>query len=598
MLKFFNSKFNKNNNYHKGITLIEVVIGLGLMAILIQAVYFGFSNVLEATGKDKSRFDGIAILEKEIEIIRNMPFSDVGISGGYPSGKLLAEKNIQLGQQTFIIKTTVRNIDDSFDGTIGGNPNDTAPADYKLIELEVSCNNCYYFKPIHMNTTVAPQGLESDSNNGSLFINVFDANGQPVSSVDVEVVNNALNPIITINDNTNINGILQLVDIPTSTSAYEITVSKSGYSSDKTYPIGGAGNPNPNKPHATIGQQQITQISFSIDKVSSLNIASIDKMCQAVPNVDFLQEGIKTIGAPDVLKYSVSSATNSNGLKTISGLEWDSYNFLNQDDVYDFSGTMPFLPIAVNPDTASDLKLIMEQKNPLAFLVSVSDENGLPIKGASVELSKIGFNQTVLTGKKNIIKTDWSGGNYFEQSGGVEVDNPAGEMKLKIIDGKYSTSSAEWLISNTIDFGTSTTEFFELSWNPESQPPQAGNDSLKFQIAANNDNATWNFIGPDGSAGSFYTASGGQISASQNGNRYLKIRAYLQTADENYTPILEDFTISFYSGCVPAGQALFGGLNSDTYSLTVQKTGYASSTEPGLSIFNSWQEYKATLNSN
>lgn len=587
---------NKFNLKNKGITLIEVVVGLGLLAILIQAVYFGFSNVLEAIGKDKSRFDGIAILEKEIEIIRNMPFSDIGISGGYPPGKLLAEKNIQLGQQTFIVKIFVRNIDDPFDGTIGGNPNDTAPADYKLIELEVSCNNCYYFAPIHMTTTVAPQGLESSSNNGSLFINVFDASGQPVSGVNVQVINNTLNPTITINDTTNINGMLQLVDIPTSTSAYEITVNKSGYSTDKTYPMGGADNPNPTKPHATVGQQQITQISFNIDKTSTLNISSIDKMCQAVANIDFLQESTKLIGVnPNILKYSTSSITNGSGLKIITGLEWDSYNFFSQDGTYDFSGTMPLLPLVINPNTTSDLKLIMEQKNPLALLVTVIDEDSAPVRNASVELSKAGFNQTLLTGKKDVVKTDWSGGNYAEQSGNVEVDNPAGEVQLKMIDAKYSTTSVEWIIFNTIDFGTSTTEFFELLWNPISQPAQTGSGSLKFQIAANNDNATWNFVGPDGSASSFYTASNAQINVLHNSNRYLRVKAYLKTDDENFTPNLQDFSVNFYSGCVPAGQALFGGLSSNTYNLTIQKSGYASSTEPALSVFNNWQEYKAQL---
>ena len=66
IIRINTNKFKINNS---GITLIEVVVGLGLLAILIQAVYFGFSNVLEAIGKDKSRFDGISILEKEIEIV-------------------------------------------------------------------------------------------------------------------------------------------------------------------------------------------------------------------------------------------------------------------------------------------------------------------------------------------------------------------------------------------------------------------------------------------------------------------------------------------------------------------------------------------------
>ena len=72
---------------------------------------------------------------------------------------------------------------------------------------------------------------------------------------------------IVIDDVTNINGMLQVVDAPPGVNAYEIIVSKDGFTTDQTYTPGAAGNPNPTKPHATVAIQQLTQISFVIDEV-------------------------------------------------------------------------------------------------------------------------------------------------------------------------------------------------------------------------------------------------------------------------------------------------------------------------------------------
>ena len=50
-------------------------------------------------------------------------------------GVLEHTKNITRNGVVFNLVTTVRNIDDPYDGVVGGSPNDTAPADYKLVEI-------------------------------------------------------------------------------------------------------------------------------------------------------------------------------------------------------------------------------------------------------------------------------------------------------------------------------------------------------------------------------------------------------------------------------------------------------------------------------
>lgn len=584
---------------NSGFTIIEVLIALAIFLIIGYYTYSTAGGLYEIVAKNQWRADAIAAVENEIELVRNLSYDDVGVSGGYPIGKLLSQKTISIGGTNFVISTTVRNIDDPFDGAAGGNPNDTAPADYKLVEFSVGCPSCANFAPFKMTTTAAPKNLETATKNGSLFINVFNANGQPVPQANISVVNNALNPTISISDQTNNDGILQLVDIPTSTEAYEITVTKSGYSSDKTYPFGAPSNPNPLKVHATVISQQVTSVSFAIDKVSSISFKTRDKMCLGAGNVDYLLEGGKLIGAdPNVLKYSASSTTNSSGQKTISNLEWDNYNFSNLDGIYDIAGYSPSMAIILNPNVSTSTFWLMETKNPKAFLVTVKNSSSSLIDNASVKLEKSGFSQTFYTGKKFFSQTDWSSSQYNSRSNGIDSESSAGKITLLATNGKYSTSTEEWLISNTFDLGTSDTNFYNLKWQPTSQPPQTGSNSLKFQIATNDDNATWNFIGPDGTAGSYYSTSDIQLYSSHNNDRYLRYKAFLKTDDENFTPSLEDIEIEFSSECVPNGQVFFDNLTAGTYTLTITKSGYQTFVDSNVSISNDWQEYQASLTNN
>ncbi|RJQ28790.1 carboxypeptidase regulatory-like domain-containing protein [Candidatus Parcubacteria bacterium] len=574
-----------------GLTLIELLLATGLVVIIFGGIALSYSSILDSVTSTELRTAAATVIGREVEIIRNLAYEDVGIVGGAPSGVIPVHQTSTWNQVEFLLTTVIRNIDDPYDGTLTGSPADTAPADYKVVEIEASCPTCNRFIPLRFTTTVAPKDLESATAQGSLFVNVYDANGSPMPGATVSVVNASVTPSISLTDTTNNQGQLQLIGIPTSTQRYAVTVSRSGYSSDTTYLPGAPQNPNPTKPHATVAQGTLTQASFVIDQVSTVNVRTSDAVCAALPDKNFSLQGSKLIGTnPDVYKFSTSSATDSSGMKTFANMEWDAYAATLNEASYDIVGTIPLSPFVVNPDTVLDFRFVLKLAEPKSFLVTIKDSGtGGTITGATLVLSKSGFSETRLTGRSSVEHTDWSGASHSSQDGNVAVGSPAGSMRL--VGPPYPTSTEAWLISNTIDVGSSSSTFYAIHWSPASQPALT---SARFQVASNNDQATWNFIGPDGTSNTYYSISGATTAVQHNGNRYLRYKTYLSTQDENLTPEIQDVSIEFNSVCVPPSQILFDNLVVDTYTLDVSAPGYTSYST-STSIVGDWQQAEILL---
>ena len=592
----------RQNGLKGGFALIELLIGSTVFLIIAIGIYGAFTTTLNLISASRSKVVSMDLANEQFEIVRNLPYASVGIVNGIPAGSLPYVQTLVRSGFTFVATTTVRNIDDPFDGTIGGNPNDLSPADNKLVEIEIGCALCKNFVPVFVNTRVAPKNLETASTNGALFINVLDASGQPVPDAQVQVLNAQPDPDIVINDTTNINGVLQIVDAPPGVNAYQITVTKSGYTTDRTYTPGAVGNPNPLKPPATVAIQQVTQISFIIDRVSTLDIASVTQTCAAIPSIDFSLKGTRLIGSsPDVFKYDQAHITSGSGLKEISNLEWDSYSLLVSDSGYDLIGTNPIFPLNLVPNTTLNTSLIVAPKDPQSVLVIVKDSaNQLPLSNATVTLEDSPFSEDLITGRGFLSQTDWSHGGgqgtstdlamYFSSSN-IDANNPVGEIKLTGSFGVFDTNGE--LISSTYDTG-SPSNFHQIFWQPNDQPPAAGSDSVKFQIATNNDTTTWNFLGPNGTAGDFYTSANTNINAIHNGDQFLRYKVYLETDDDSVTPNISDISFTFTSECIPPGQVFFSGLSSGTYDVTVTHTGYAPYTGQ-INVNQAWQQLEVSL---
>jgi hypothetical protein len=125
---------------------------------------------------------------------------------------------------------------------------------------------------------------------------------------------------------------------------------------------------------------------------------------------------------------------------------------------------------------------------------------------------------------------------------------PSGTLTSGIFDANpYAGGTAQW---TTLSFNATV---------------PAGTN-LQFQVAGSNSiNGPFNFVGPDGTAGTFYTTSGDSL-AQFNGLRYLKYQVVLSTTDATQTPLLNDVTLC-NSNTVPT--SLTVGSATGTYGGTV-----------------------------
>ena len=247
----------------RGFTLIEVLIGIFLLLIVFLGIVGGFELALKIVAQSKARVTAMSIANARMEEIRNLPYDSVGTIGGIPSGDIPQEETKIVNNIKFTVRTTIVYIDDPFDGVA---PDDPVPADYKRAKVSVSWPSIIGGN-FFLISDIAPKGIETTQGGGTLLIAVFDSQGLPLPQAQVSVVNDLVSPNINADYLSDNNGQVMLAGAPTSTEAYKITVTKDGYSQDRTY--GRDEIANPNKPHASVYEGDLTEISFSIDKTST-----------------------------------------------------------------------------------------------------------------------------------------------------------------------------------------------------------------------------------------------------------------------------------------------------------------------------------------
>jgi len=576
-----------------GFSLIEVLVGTALFLIVAMAFYGAFTSLIQLAEGSQSRTAAVQLADEQFEIIRNMPYLSVGLTNGIPQGILPQTQTVTRGGSVFTVNLTVRNINLS---------SSTVQASDRLVEVNIACDLCKDFQPITLTGQVSPANLQSAGTGGALVAQVLDANGQPVVDANVDVQSTATSSVQD-HDVTNDTGVLNIIGVPAGNGVYHVSATKPGYSTDQTFPSGALGNPNPTKANATVLNQQVSQVSLAIDRLSSLHLSSVTPLCGVVPNMHFSLVGAKQIGL-NLPKYSQNLTTNSSGKLDLSSMEWDTYTLTPTDSSYDLAGINPYSPFALNPNNSQNVQLVVVPRSLNSFMVSVQDiGTKLPVSGASVELvGPGGYDTTFITGQGYINQTDWHGGSgqtsysdatrYAGDNGNVDVTSSPGNILMSSVLGSYTTNAEGTLESSTFDTGTSS-NFYTISWTPINQDPLTGSTSVKLQFATSPSSTPatgWNYAGPDGTAATFFTVPGSSINVSQNGNEYARYMAYLTTNTATVTPIVSNVSFAYTSNCIPPGQAIFQGLTAGTYSLTISKSGYTTYLNNAITISSGWQQ--------
>lgn len=397
-----------NKNIHKtsisqGQMLIGVLVALAVFLILSHALFTLVSASYELVGINKARLTAKYLAQEKIEEIRNMDYENIGTIGGIPSGNIDPVQEILRNGINYTVKVAVVFIDDPYDET--GN-NDLFP-DYKRVRVEVDWEGTTAPKktPMIMITDISSKVVTSIAGTGTLSISVVNAYGNPVNGAEVTIIASSLTPQVNESLVTSFDGNVVLPGSGSCDSCYEIVVTKDGYSTDRTYSTSEVTNPH--KPHASIIEGKVTQLSFKIDLLSTLNIFSFGPRDEEFPtlgSVPFVLRGSKEIGtnafSEPVYKTTLELSTQSDGTLTINDLEWDNYQlYMPSPSSYNISGSQPVLPLNILPGTESDYYFTTQSFSSNSLLAIIKNPAQELIPDAYVTLSEGSYLQEKTSGK-------------------------------------------------------------------------------------------------------------------------------------------------------------------------------------------------------
>ncbi|OGM15976.1 hypothetical protein A2V56_04405 [Candidatus Woesebacteria bacterium RBG_19FT_COMBO_42_9] len=390
-------------NLLKGQSYFDLLLGIALLSIFGLALFRISSLSYEIISYSRARIAAKYIAQEKIEVIRNLPYDDVGTLGGIPPGNLAQGENLQRNGINYMVRTIIIYIDDPFD-TIA--PTDTDPADYKRVKVEVTWGGIAASSrnPVAISTDIS-SGIATEIEGGVLKVLVFDANGNPLPQASVNIVSSGITPAIDVTYETDEDGEVTLPGATECVACYRITVTKTDYSLERTYSISEITNPL--KQDQGVFADQVTQISFAIDKTSTLSVSSVtgrEQNYSPAPDVSFKLRGSKILGtdayAQPIYKLDDPFTTNASGQVTIQDLEWDVYQiYMDTGTSYDIGGATPLLPLNIVPDSTNVLTFVVYAHSTHSLLTFVKDPTLSLIENVYVKVyDGVSFDQTKTTG--------------------------------------------------------------------------------------------------------------------------------------------------------------------------------------------------------
>ncbi|OIP97792.1 hypothetical protein AUK40_02535 [Candidatus Wirthbacteria bacterium CG2_30_54_11] len=499
-------------NHKNGFSVMEVLVAAAMLGVSLVGIWsiFIFSTTQVAVARARTVANNIA--NEQIEIMRNMPYEDIGTTTGFPHGDIPATQTITRNGLGFSVQTYVRYFDSAADGTVSasstgkhvhflwggcgwepteaqilrldfyndsivvdldfqnyyhgnnfnwsgsvtvdgedqhfhltaqGNdpcptlslqtqnveapfrlyvdgvlivtytgpdvftpgagvtytiigqgavvPADLYPNDYLHAEVQVCWTRYQCPVAVVMSTFIAQKGAETASDTGVLKIEVLNADGQGIVGANIHIENSGVG-LSPIDEVTDINGLRVIPILTPDVEGYEVTVTKSGYSTDRTL-AATPQNPHPTQPHLTVQAATISEPTFAIDLVSQLHIDVIKMDDTAGDGIQVTVTGGKTIGVtPTVYKYpDTNFIANSAGRVELTDIEWDTYTLVADLPTGDSTKT-----VTVSPGTDETIVI-----SPHTLRVTVRDNAGSqPVQeGASVLLTydNDGSSTTLLT---------------------------------------------------------------------------------------------------------------------------------------------------------------------------------------------------------
>lgn len=222
----------------RGVSLLDTVVGLGLMLMVFAGIASAFQYTVSVVSGNKSRAGAIALANDRLEYVRSLPYTQVGTSGGIPSGAIAQSETVSWNGTNYTRKTFIRYVDDAADG-LGAADSNSIKADYKDVRVEVEWSSRSDTRSAVLVGRVSPSSVEGSVTGGVLTITVRNGASQPIPGATLVITNTSASPQVSITAKTNDSGVLAFVGAP-SVGTYQVAASKTGYTSGNGSVAGGA----------------------------------------------------------------------------------------------------------------------------------------------------------------------------------------------------------------------------------------------------------------------------------------------------------------------------------------------------------------------
>ncbi len=471
----------------KGFTLLETLLAIFLITIIFFGLFGAFELGIRLSSHIRARVTAISLANLQIEKIRNLPYKDIGINkeGVIPQGVVEESFEITINGIPFLVENNITYVVNCADGvTPDGDPcpsdaegkcpqdpcpQDLCPFDYKRVEVKVSWKG-FWGGEVKMVTDIAPRSIaeECQEEGGMLSVRVFDSKGVLVSSPLIEVKDPETDTLIqeAIPEDGKF-----LFVLPTST--YKVVVSKTDYTKERTYGVGEEYNGQtiyePENPNPIVLENQLTEISLSIDQISKFLIYTYQAKANHIYYVRTSGSDENDGLSPDTAFLTIQKAVNTAQAGDFIFVGAGTY----QEEVsFPNSGTQDN-PIVVVADVEGEYtgdagEVVIEGVN-YGFVIDGQDNikiYGFTLRGASLANIYLNNTSNIYLSSLNIAQSQGDGiiidnSNNIElvnntvennQSNGILIQNSS---KIQINNNKVFTNqlngiSADNLLSSTI----------------------------------------------------------------------------------------------------------------------------------------------------
>lgn len=322
-----------------GFSLVEVVVASAILLLFFGGLLSGVKLMVELIGHSKAETGARSLALAKMEYIRSLNYETIGTVDGVPSGVIPQTSTTTLNGIIYTERVLVLYVDRPEDGLEVSDENGVLE-DSKRVKVEYTWSVRGQEKSIFLVTDISPKGMETSSGGGTLIVNVFNATVEPVADASVRIYNDTLaTSTVDVTVNTNVSGRVIIPGVPPG-GGYQITVTKDGYSTDKTYAVT-AENSDPSPPHVAVASSTITTMYFSIDEMATLTLRSlgepvilefVDEFTDATlltqMNNTVVSGGVLTLASVEggyaSSGYTYSTTTAPNTFSSWNTFEWNS----------------------------------------------------------------------------------------------------------------------------------------------------------------------------------------------------------------------------------------------------------------------------------